>query len=367
MKVMDFLARDHRSTTNNFVLVVLLFFAVTSGGFGAEKAGPADAKPVPATDKQKGRDLVHSFRSDLVLVEGKSGRGSGFIGLIKGRKFLITNAHVMAGIKGARFKTLDGGPLKLEPAAAVAVDHDIVIWGVAEGGTGIPLMSGVATNASIGDAVVVPGNVGGEGVVNAVDGEIAGIGPNLVEVNAGIEPGSSGSPVIHVSSGKVIGVATYLSVRRLFSSEGESGKPKQTVRRFGYRLDTVAQWQPINWTRFYAEADVLEKADNTTEELGQVIVDLDASAKARKASRTYAFESTEIRGALDSYYADLGSGNGSGSGAAQTLLTSLRNTSQNGLPAVRASLTYDFFKRRLEEDEVRRRELIDVFDQVLTK
>src|SRR5439155_9203488 len=194
----------------------------------------------------------------------------------------------MAGIKDPHFKSLDNAPVKLDSAAAVAVGHDIVIWGVAEGGTGIPIVGEVATEAAIGDAVVVPGNAGGEGVVNSVDGEIVGIGPNLVEVSAPMEGGSSGSPVIHVNSGKALAVATYLSIRPVRSGKDSSGSPRATVRRFGYRLDSVAQWQPINWTRFYTEADVVEKIEQTSSELMQALVDLQAAAKSRRATRSYA-------------------------------------------------------------------------------
>jgi hypothetical protein len=352
-----------------WLLVLGLAFGLSASNSceAAEKPSAPSTKGTSAIDKQKGLELIRGFRSDLVLVEGKSGRGSAFIGVIKGRKFLITNAHVMAGVKGAHFKTLDNGPLKLDPAAAVAVGHDIVIWGVAEGGTGMPIMGGAATNAAIGDAVLVPGNVGGEGVVNAVEGEIVGIGPNLIEVSAPIEEGSSGSPVIHVNSGKVLGVATYLTVKSLRSSQDSSGSAKPTVRRFGYRLDSVPQWQPINWSRFYSEAEVIEKADNTTTELIQVLADLQVSARARRANRTFAFDTPEIRTALDSYYADLLSGAGDGSGAGRNLLASLRTASQNGVPTARASLTYDYFKRQFEQEEARRKELMDLFDKALTR
>src|SRR6266446_4669617 len=96
--------------------------------FGAmiPDTSPGAEKPVVAADKKKGAELVRSFRSDLVIVEGKSGRGSAFIGIIKGRKFLITNAHVIAGIKEPHFKSLDNAPVSLDSAAAVAVGHDIV-------------------------------------------------------------------------------------------------------------------------------------------------------------------------------------------------------------------------------------------------
>src|SRR6266540_5620288 len=61
--------------------------------------------------KSKSGELVQGFRSDPVVIEGKSGNGSGFIASIKGRKFLVSNAHVLAGIRGPRLKLLDNSPL----------------------------------------------------------------------------------------------------------------------------------------------------------------------------------------------------------------------------------------------------------------
>ena len=344
-----------------FVCALALAFVTTGASVGAEKPAEAAPKAFGAAE------LVRGFRSDLVLVEGKSGRGSAFIGLLKGRKFLITNAHVIAGIKDPHFKTLDNAPVKLDSAAAVAVGHDIVIWGVAQGGTGIPIVGAVATDAAIGDEVVVPGNAGGEGVVNAVAGKIVGIGPNLVEVSAPIEAGSSGSPVIHMNSGKALGVATYLSIKSTDQTQGSSGSAQATVRRFGYRLDSVAQWQPINWPKFYTEAGVVEKLEQTSAELIQALLDLRAASKSRRATRTYAYDSPAIRGALDNYYAELAAGAGNGPEASRTLLTSLRAESQSGVSSARASLSYDYFRRQFEEEGQKRKELMEIFDKALAQ
>ena len=62
-------------------------------------------------------------------------------------------------------------------------------------------------------------------------------------MDALIEPGNSGGPIIHLRSGKVIGVATYATCSDKLSGE-------KAARRFGYRLDTVALWQHIDYKQF---------------------------------------------------------------------------------------------------------------------
>ncbi len=119
--------------------------------------------------------------------------------------------------------------------------------------TAFQIMTGVDENAAIGDEVVVLGNAEGAGVINTINGKIVGIGPNLVEVDAPFQPGNSGSPIVHLKTGKVVGVATYLTIRKFDSATKEPVKVP-IVRRFGYRLDSVKIWQPVSWQSFYAQA-----------------------------------------------------------------------------------------------------------------
>ena len=97
-------------------------------------------------------------------------------------------------------------------------------------------------------------------------GRIVGVGPNLVEVDAPFKPGNSGSPIIHLKSGKVTGIATYLTIRKFDSA---TKLPVQTpiVRRFGYRVDSVKTWQPVQWPAFLAQARQMEAIDALTADL----------------------------------------------------------------------------------------------------
>ena len=74
----------------------------------------------------------------------------------------------------------------------------------------------------------------------------------MVEIDAPFVPGNSGSPIVHVQSGKVIGIASYVQTRKHDDISKDSGVAE--VRRFGYRLDTIKNWQDLNWSLFQKEA-----------------------------------------------------------------------------------------------------------------
>jgi hypothetical protein len=346
---------------------LIVAMLATAGGwfapavvFGAETNPPAAGKDVATDDKTKAAQLLQDYRNDLVLVEGKTGKASGFIADIKGRKYLVTNAHVLADIRTPRYKLLDNSSLKLGPAM-VAVGHDMLMINVIEGGKGIPTVPFGEAEAQFGDAVMVPGNAGGESVVNPLPGEVLGIGADRIEISAAIEPGSSGSPIIHLSSGKAVGVATYLKIKpSLSSSDADvSGKPK--VRRFGYRLDTVKRWEVVDWTRFYAEADELRKIENTSDELATAFWDIGSASRTNLDRHLY--NSRAISSAIDQYFLALNQGPGQAMGAARSLLASLRAVSQSDVAS--RKFTYDFFRRQFEEEAAKRKEIITTLDKVL--
>ncbi|MEZ0256268.1 MAG: trypsin-like peptidase domain-containing protein [Chthoniobacter sp.] len=175
----------------------------------------------------------------MIIVEGDEGRGSGFVVKMSGKTYLITNSHVVRGNHNVKFRNLQNvelatGPLEIaEKADAVRAS----VIGVSDALELEPQLDKV----KIGDEVIVAGNSEGEGVVREIPGKVVGIGPDRLEVDAPFVPGNSGSPILLKSTGRIIGVATYMK----FPDARKSGKSPfslNEVRRFGYRLDTVAKW-----------------------------------------------------------------------------------------------------------------------------
>src|SRR6185436_6708796 len=111
------------------------------------------------------------------------------------------------------------------------------------------------------------------GVVKPVLGRVLGVGPNLVEVSAEFMPGNSGSPIIHLKSGKVVGIASYASVKAF---EAGAGRIAVEVRRFGYRIDSVQSWQPVNWQLYHSEAAAAADATSLTEAMYKIASDMNS-------------------------------------------------------------------------------------------
>jgi serine protease Do len=105
------------------------------------------------------------------------------------------------------------------------------------------------------------GNTGGSSVVTGLDGRRLGLGPDRLEVSAEFIPGNSGSPIVQVTTGCGIGIATSLTQRH----EEFAGAPRgprageMVVRRFGDRIDTAKKWESVNWPVFQSDAAQLRK------------------------------------------------------------------------------------------------------------
>ena len=223
--------------------------------------------------QQSAARFVQTYHDSLVFITGTEGAGSGFVAALGTGNFLVTNVHVVAGIPDAAFKKLDGATVH-GGSPSMAVGEDIFCMALPAGGTPLPVMRGVDSNAAIGDEVVVLGNADGQGVINTIIGKIVGIGPNLVEVDAPFVPGNSGSPIIHLKTGKVIGVATYY-VTNQYDVTTEKKLIRPVIRRFGYRLDGVNQWQPVNWGAFWQQRGQMESIEKLTADLFDFFVDFE--------------------------------------------------------------------------------------------
>jgi len=326
-------------------------------------AAPPSAPPPPTvlqgTPQEITAELVKLHRNNLVFVNGSNGSGSGFLAKYGTGIFLFTNAHVAAGVQGAGFKTLQGDQVKVG-AAAVAVGHDIFVM-QSSAAQPFEVMLGVDENAAIGDDIVVLGNAEGAGVINTIMGKIVGVGPNLVEVDAPFKPGNSGSPIIHLKSGKVIGLATYLTIRKFDSATKQPAKDP-IVRRFGYRIDSVKKWQPVLWPTFTAQARQMEGIEALTEDLVNFLNNL-GSGKIDSSRQT----NPQIKNRIDAW---LGSRNKNLSprdrqNVDQNFISYLKVTCQSDIIAAHSQLTYDYFQRQVEEQERGRKEIADIFDKII--
>ena len=317
---------------------------------------------VSAESQQAASEIVKVNHNNLVFVTGKEGAGSGFIADIDGTTYLVTNAHVAAGISDADFKTLDGTVVH-GGEAVVAVGHDIFRMLLPAGGKPFEAMKRVDENAGIGDEIVVLGNAEGSGVINTIMGRIVGIGPNLVEIDAQFVPGNSGSPIVHLKSGKVIGVATYTVVRK-YDATTKVRMKEPIVRRFGYRIDSVKTWQPVTMQTFHAQAAIMEKIHELTEALDNFFRDL----YENRSHITIAKHTNPVIKARISQWQEVKSHKLSAMDretADANLLSFLKVACQTDLAGAQRSLTYDYFQRRLSDEQETRNEMAKAFTDII--
>ena len=313
-----------------------------------------------ATTDEQVAELVKNYTGSLVFVEDKGGAGSAFACAFGKQKFVFTNQHVVAGHPGVKLTLLDQSPIRVGQAAA-AVGHDILSLALLSDTKTMDMMIEVEKNASIGDDVVVLGNPDGARVIKPLVGKLVGIGPNLIEVTAEFVPGNSGSPIVHLKSGKVIGVATYLTTR---DADGLAGRGTPKVRRFGYRLDSAKQWQPIVWPAYNEEFATIGRIKERTHDLGLLIREM-ARTGGVDASRQ---KNPAIRKPLDRFDEAL-----SGQGpfktdrvhAVKEFMTAMRTVTQSDIEQANARLRYDFFRKELTEEQQVRAEFYKIFDEML--
>lgn len=326
------------------------------------KAAAATPAPPSAETQQAAAELVRTNTKSLVFVSGKEGQGSGFIARLNGVDYLVTNAHVAAGINDANFQALDGRVVPRGTADA-AVEHDVFRMALTPGGPAFEAMDNVDQNAQVGDEVVVLGNAEGSGVVNTIIGKIVGLSANLVETNAPFVPGNSGSPIIHLKTGKVIGVATYAVIRRYDDATAEKTK-EPAIRRFGYRLDSVKTWEPVNWPAFAAQGAALEKIHSLTVALDDFFQDLsDNGNRVTIARHTHPAIRTRISQWHESRSHPLSAADRASANA--NFISFLKVASQADIAEVQRYITYDYFRRRLAGELQTRNEMAKAFSQVI--
>ncbi|MFI1991553.1 S1C family serine protease [Actinoplanes sp. NPDC020271] len=205
-----------------------------SGNGGGTTASGATPEQVAAVAAKVDPALVDI---DTVLgAQNAAAAGTGIV--IASDGIVLTNNHVVAG--ATSITVTDIGNHKAYRAAVIGYDrsHDVAVLRLS-GASGLAT-AGVATTAvKAGDPVVAIGNAGGTGgTPSAVGGAVTALDQSitasdessgasekltgLIEVNAAIEAGDSGGPLL-TTSGQVIGVDTAASTGFRYPQAGGQG------------------------------------------------------------------------------------------------------------------------------------------------
>ena len=217
--------------------------------------------------KEKGVKPAFSDISDsLMIIEGETGRGSGFILLMKDKKYIITNRHVITGAKNLKVRSVNGYMPKIK-SFELGVDADLVRMAIDESENVKFLV--LSKTIDMKEPVAVYGNSEGIGVVTEIKGAINGVGPAVIETTAGFVSGNSGSPIMN-KKGEVLGVATFATQNKMQDWVAQ-GTRFENVRRFGLRLDSV-KWFGVSSNEFCNQNQLLSEAEAYFSDLADIII-----------------------------------------------------------------------------------------------
>lgn len=175
----------------------------------------AAAPPAPAHPEGAVEALAVRVRASVVEVigtieaSGETSYGTGFA--VQAPDLVVTNAHVLRGVKTVMVRAWDGALL-----ASVEVLHqdegmDLAVLRV-KGLHLVPLPLAAVAIPPVGSKVVTVGHPRGyeytlsDGIVSAVRSLTQG-GPEMIQTTVPISPGSSGGPLLDLG-GRVVGVCS---------------------------------------------------------------------------------------------------------------------------------------------------------------
>jgi len=315
---------------------------------------------VPGVAEDPSTMLLH--RDSIVAVkDGAEIIGNGFVCRMGNQTWLFSNTHLLGTSRPPRFVLLDGEMLTSD-AVAVAAGPDVFRFPVAKAPEHVfEAMPNLETSVQIGDGLMVMGNAQGGGVMSAWRGTVIGVGPDQIEVSAPFAPGTSGCPIIHLKTGKVIGVATYS--RRPYDEFGNDARLNGTKlgRHFGYRLDKIPAWEPVNPAEFYAEADKLAKISQLTEDIFNFYDSVYTQMPTHYRTDTLRVAGMQWEQKINRH--DLSSADRVQAGL--TFLNGLRFMVKADVKAVDGHLSYTYFRNRLEAEIKVREKLFDQLKPLL--
>ncbi|MFD0590039.1 S1C family serine protease [Paenibacillus sp. GCM10027627] len=163
--------------------------------------------------KKSLKDIIFETQKLVVMIETETGnQGSGFLYNKEGD--LLTNAHVVSGVREVRVKTSDARELVGE-VIGISTDTDIAVVRVKDLAGTQPLSLVRYEMGEVGDDVIAVGSpLGFQNTVTT--GIISGVGRSLkiepytyrdlYQISAPIAPGNSGGPLVDTRTGAVLGI-----------------------------------------------------------------------------------------------------------------------------------------------------------------
>ncbi|MCW1886997.1 serine protease [Luteolibacter flavescens] len=227
-------------------------------GFGVKtSATEPSAKPTLAKHSDT------AVAEAIAVIEGDRGTGTGFFCRDGDTTYLYSAAHVLSGNSRLKVKLRDGTVIRKFGALEAAEGADLIRLPVNEP---VPMVLEIAAAtgvSKVGTPVMASGNAGGGGTVGFEKGEVKGVGPESIEIDAQVIQGNSGGPILHGETQQALGVVTHLTAER--KDHWAKGTRFADVRRFGCRLDRTWKWKQVPVEAFLKEGKSILAVQQQTE------------------------------------------------------------------------------------------------------
>jgi S1-C subfamily serine protease len=260
----------------NWPLMLAYRVAMKLGISGTSEASATSPKPnnsgqaLPNISASEAEAASAKHVSPFILtIKGDQGSGSGFVLRRGGKIYLVTNAHVIDGSNEVKVASTDK-EFPLPSSLFVSKTRDLILAEVSGFSDGLEAETNFS-QVAIGDLTLSLGNSSGAGVARLTTGKVLGIGNDLIETDAGYVQGNSGSPIIHLNSGKVIGVVTY--VEKSPNNKLVAESDLKEFRHFAHRVDNLSfnDFRKVNFGQFAESGKLVRKLKQRSEELEAAI------------------------------------------------------------------------------------------------
>jgi len=256
------------------------------------------ATPEVSNKRTISEDVNNAMGQSVVIITTSGGSGTGFACEYRNQSYIATNLHVIERADSITAKPLSGDSVPLSGKLIVAEDADVCLIGIKGSFTDIgiiPLkfMDNVISQSKVSDEVVCLGNSLGNGVITATKGAIKAYGQPRIEIDCPVVTGNSGGPIIHTTSGKVVGLVTEAVVNKLtFDELGKAAsKSKQSqvsdISYFGHRVDSIKKWTGTTLTEYSKSSLAILNSSNGLVSAAYFIADKSGWESDRRISEAW--------------------------------------------------------------------------------
>ncbi|MCB1096051.1 MAG: trypsin-like peptidase domain-containing protein [Verrucomicrobiae bacterium] len=219
------------------------------------------------------------FRA-VVMIEGSDHPATGCIIKKDDVFYIVTSQHALAGNRKLKITDSSGREFRGKRMLA-AKTADVALIEIDSPPDGLAAMSvaeDVARVAKVDDKVLIPGDGKGLGVLEVGVGQLTAIESVILSANFDMRPALRGAPIFHSPTRSVIGIIAEATESSMpgnvkgVRGRGSNSRPlKVAIRYFGHRLDTIKQWDALDWSRFQLTTTAIVEAREELEMVSRFV------------------------------------------------------------------------------------------------